>query len=206
VLEPLEDLSKEHYAAHLVNLSDGRRRNAALEVCLAEECTMLATRMEDGIVEPRHARQVIDWAFEHLWNSELTRVLQGRLLNGVGRALRLVDDPDYVYELFHAQLNPLLVELGPCGDEAEHQCGRCFYASGTCHFVDVMRRCVDAFLFRSADPYTKPNTEQVDAFLPGYHPSAKRGRGRPAQGFYGELLRAGYLDAAGHGMARIAQV
>jgi hypothetical protein len=188
-----------------VNLSDGRRRNAALEVCLAEECTMLATRMEDGIVEPRHARQIIDWAFDHLWNSELTRVLQGRLLNGVGRPLRLDDDPDYVYELFHAQLNPLPVELGPVGDEDERQCGRCFYASGTCRFVHVMRCCGGAFLFRSADPYTKPSTEQVGAFLPGYRPDTKRGRGRPAQDFYGELLHAGYLDDD-HGASRIAQV
>jgi hypothetical protein len=67
-------LSGEHLAAHLTNLSDGRRRARSLDVCLAEDCAILPTRMEDGILTTAHARQVINWAFDHLDNDKKSAV------------------------------------------------------------------------------------------------------------------------------------
>ena len=201
---PESNLSEEHLAAHLADLSDGRRRRAALDVCLREDCELLATRMEDGIITTAHARQVVSWAFEHLEADKLSRVVQGRLLRGVGQALRRAENASFAAETYRTRVGPYVDAAKRC--TKRRACERCAKDSGVCDFVDVLRRCVDAFINEHFDPFKQPTSKQVEAFLPGYNPSVLRGRGRPPQGFYGELIRAGHYDAAGYGVARVAEV
>lgn len=202
--EPDIPLSERHLAAHLTNLSDGRRRRAALDVCLEEDCPILATRMEDGIVTKAHAEQVIEWAFEHLGETKMRRSTKGKLLRGVGQALRRLEDPELTVWVYRTRLNPYLATARRCTKRS--RCERCDAGLGVCDFDDVLRRCVDAVIHDRFDPFAKPALDQVEAFLPGYDPSVARGRGRPPEGFYGELRRDGHLDAAGHGVARVAEV
>ncbi len=202
--EPTIPLSDEHLAAHLTDLSDGRRRRAALDVCLAEDCPILATRMEDGIMTADHARQVIDWAFVHLDAGGLPRPVAGRLLRGVGQALRRAERPAFAAAIYRETLVPYLAAAGPC--TSADCCARCETGAGVCDYVRVLRACVDAFIIGRADPFAKPKPARVEAFLPGYKPTTKRKRGRPPEGFYGELRRHGHLDAAGHGVARAAEL
>lgn len=202
---PAVELSPEHLAAHLTDLSDGRRRASALDVCLAEQCDLLATRMEDGIATDAHSRQVITWALHHLdHDEELSRVTVGRLLRGIGQALRRSGDVAYVTETYQYQLDPYLESAGEC--RLEDACEKCAAKSGTCDYVAVLRRCVDALIFEDFDPFAKPSKMRVNEFLPGFNPATKRNRGRPKEGFYGELRRRGHFDAAGYGAARIADV
>ncbi len=203
--EPEIELTDGHLVAHLADLSDGRRRALSLDVCLAEDCAILPTRMEDGIITKSHARQVITWALASIDEDEtLSRATIGRLLRGVGQALRRVEDPEYVLEVYRNELAPYLEWLGPCVQE--DACERCADESGTCDFDGVLRRCVDAFVQDKFDPFAKPSKKRASEFLAGYNPSVVRKRGRPKEGFYGELRRAGHLDAAGHGIARVADV
>jgi len=196
-------LTPRHSAAHEQDLSDGRRRGASLDVCLAETCTVLADRMEDGIVTHAHARQVIDWAFAHIATGQVSRVMTGRLLRGVGRALRRAENPAYVREQYRTRIGPLVRDLGPC--TTAQACGRCEHRAGVCRFTEVLRSCAIAFLHERADPFARPKAAQVAEFLPGYNPALTRGRGRPVEGFYGELRRDGNLDAAGYGAVRVAE-
>jgi hypothetical protein len=55
--------------------------------------------MEDGIISPAGARQVVEWALAHLECGELDRRLTGRALAGLGRALRRCEKPSYVEEV-----------------------------------------------------------------------------------------------------------
>lgn len=202
--EPDIPLSEHHLAAHLANLSDGRRRRAALDVCLEEDCPILATRMEDGIITKAHAEQVIQWAFTHLDESKMRRSTKGKLLRGVGQALRRLENPDLTVWVYRTRLNPYLSTARRCTKRS--RCERCAAGVGVCDFDDVLRRCVDAVIHDRFDPFAKPAPTQVEAFLPGYDPSVMRARGRPPEGFYGELRRDNHLDAAGHGVARVAEV
>ncbi len=202
---PAMELTDAHLRAHRANLADGRRRSQALDVCLAENCDILPTRMEDGIVTQAHARQVTAWALACIDADEsLSRVTIGHLLRGVGQALRRVEDPAYVLELYRCELAPYIDWKGPCTNE--DACERCANESGTCDFDGVLRRCVDAFVQDKFDPFAKPSKKRSSEFLAGYNPNVARTRGRPKEGFYGELRRAGHLDAAGYGVARVADV
>jgi hypothetical protein len=203
--EPEAELTDAHRAAHLADLSDGRRRALSLDVCLAEDCALLPTRMEDGIITQAHARQVATWALACIDADEtLSRVSIGRLLRGVGQALRRAENSEYVLEVYRNELAPYLDWLGPCTEE--DGCERCTNQSGTCDFDGVLRRCVDAFVQVKFDPFAKPSKKRAGEFLAGYNPKVTRKRGRPKEGFYGELRRAGHLDAAGYGIARVADV
>ena len=198
------DLSDAHLAAHLADLSDGRRRRAALDVCLTEDCELLASRMEDGIITTAHARQVVSWAFEHLNADKLGRSTQGRLLRGVGQALRRAENAGFAADTHRSLLGPYVDAAGRC--TKRRSCERCAAGFGVCDFVNVLRRCVDAYINVHFDPFKHTTSKQVEAYLPGYNPAVSRGRGRPAQGFYGELIRAGHYDAAGYGVASVAQI
>jgi hypothetical protein len=161
--------------------------------------------MEDGIITQAHARQVTTWALASIdADDTLSRATIGRLLRGVGQALRRVEDPEYVLEVYRNELAPYLDWLGPC--TPEDACERCANESGTCDFDGVLRRCVDAFVQDKFDPFAKPSKKRASEFLAGYNPKVARKRGRPKEGFYGELRRAGHLDAAGYGIARVADV
>ena len=192
-----------HQSRHLV--ATALQVLEALDVCLVEDCTILPMRMEDGIVRPAHARQVVTWAFEHLYgDTDLSRATAGRLLRGVGRALRRAESPAYAVEVYRNWLSPYLSRKGAC--TKERKCERCAQETGTCDFVSVMRRCVDAYVHDAFSPFAKPSRKRANEFLPGNNPDVKRHRGRPPEGFYGELRRDGYLDAAGYGVARVADV
>jgi DNA polymerase III epsilon subunit-like protein len=199
----MEGFTEAHRTAHYTDISDGRRRGTVLNVCLGEHCEFLARRMEDGVRTSEHAKQVVAWALDHLETSRLPRVDRGRLLRGVGQALRRTENPDFVVATYHGRLAPYLARAKRCSTKS--QCERCSAQDGTCDFVSVLRRVVDAFLREDYNPFRPPRPERLDAFLPGYNPSVRRHRGRPPQGFYGELARNGHLDAAGYGAARLAQ-
>lgn len=204
--KPSEPLSEQHISAHLMDLTDGRRRRRSLDVCVIEDCSFLATRMEDGIVAQEHASQVVEWALTWLEDYDLPRTTSGHLLRGLGQALRRSEDPDFAIGIYRSRLVPLLGELGPCGKKAEERCVPCQRKEGTCDFDAALRHVVDATLHNSSKAFTQPNLAKVEAFLPGYNPRVGRNRGRPAQGLYGELLRNGHIDAAGYGVFRVAEV
>ena len=204
--KPTAPLSKAHAAAHLIDLSDGRRRRGALDTCLFESCEFLSQRMEDGIVEPAHAPQVVDWALGYLEDYELSQAMVGQLLRGLGRALRRSEDPDLVLRIYRERLVPLLAELEPCGRTRARRCLSCRDRTGACDLMVVLRSCVDGFLDSSSSAFARPVPERVDQFLPGYDPRVLRKRGRPVEGFYGEMRRNDHLDAAGYGAYRVADV
>lgn len=204
--KPTAPLSKAHAAAHLIDLSDGRRRRGALDTCLFESCEFLSQRMEDGIVEPAHAPQVIDWALGYLEDYELSQAMVGQLLCGLGRALRRSEDPDLLLRIYRERLVPLLAELEPCGRTRAKRCLTCRDRTGACDLMVVLRSCVDGFLDSNYSAFARPVPERVDQFLPGYDPRVLRKRGRPVEGFYGEIRRNGHLDAAGYGAYRVADV
>ncbi len=204
--KPTAPLSEGHVKAHLIDLADGRRRRRSLDVCVGEGCYFLATRMEDGIIAPEHASQVVEWALGWLEGYELERATSGQLLRGLGRALRRSEDPAFTLVTYRTRLVPLLTEFGKCGHKIEDRCGPCRTKQGTCDFDAVLRHVVDASIQDSSDAFARPKTELVEGFLPGYNPKVGRDRGRPAEGFYGELRRNGHLDAAGYGVYRVAEV
>ncbi len=199
----LASFSDAHRSAHLTDISDGRRRGAVLNVCLAEHCVFLPRRMEDGVRSSEQAKQVAAWAITHLEESRLTRADQGRLLRGLGQVLRRTENPKFVAAFYHSRLVPYLTKSRKCA--TRRQCERCADESGVCDFVGVLRRIVDAFIRDEYDPARPMRRARVDAFLPGYDPAVPRKRGRPPQGFYGELVFQGHLDAAGYGAARVAE-
>jgi DNA polymerase III epsilon subunit-like protein len=203
---PTAELSEQHVKAHLIDLADGRRRRRSLDVCLAEDCDFLAVRMEDGIISPEHATQVIEWALGHLEGTELPRATAGQVLRGLGRALERSEDPALVVQVYRERLVAYLNEVGRCERERDESCAACLTHDSPCDFELVLRRCVEAYLNKSSSAFARPVPKQVESFLPGYNPKVLRSRGRPAQGFYGELCRNGHLDAAGYGVARVAEV
>ena len=173
--EPEVELTDAHRAAHLADLSDGRRRALSLDVCLAEDCTILSTRMEDGIITQAHARQVATWALASIdADDTLNRATIDRLLRGVGQALRRVEDPEYVLEVYRNELAPYLDWLGPCTEE--DACERCTNKSGTCDFDGILRRCVDAFVQDKFDPFAKPSKKMAGEFFAGSNPKVARKR------------------------------
>ncbi|MDP9823279.1 hypothetical protein J2S59_003088 [Nocardioides massiliensis] len=162
--------------------------------------------MEDGIIDTRRARWVVSWALEQLTSGDLDRRITGRVLGGLGVALRRCEDPVLAEQVLTTELLPLLEEWGPCATDRRYttrRCGRCIHNAGTCRFVEVARHAVEAFLFDTSGPTRQVRTAGADRFLPGFEPGHGR-RGRPPEGLYQRLRRAGYLDAAGHGAALVA--
>ncbi len=204
--KPTIKLSPEHAKAHLADLADGRRRRRALDVCVAEECRILAARMEDGLINEVHSRQVVEWALDYLANYELSQQVVGQLLMCLGRALRRIEDPDFVLATYREHLAPLLPLFEPCGHKLISRCYSCQERSGPCELTVILRDCVHGFLDKSSAAGARPDHEHVEQFLPGYDPRMNRNRGRPAKGFYGELRRNGHLDAAGYGAYLVAEV
>jgi DNA polymerase III epsilon subunit-like protein len=204
--KPTIKLSPAHAKAHLMDLADGRRRRRALDVCVAEECRILAARMEDGLLDEVHARQVVEWALDYLTNYELSQQVVGQLLVGLGRALRRTEDPDFVLTIYRDRLATLLPLFDPCGHKLVSRCYSCQEHSGPCELTLILRDCVDGFLDSSSAAGARPDHARVEQFLPGYDPRVNRNRGRPAEGFYGELRRNGHLDAAGYGAYCVAEV
>jgi hypothetical protein len=162
--------------------------------------------MEDGIIAPEHASQVVEWALGWLEGYDLERTTAGQLLRGLGRALRRSEDPAYALSTYRTRLVPLLAEFGKCGHKIEDRCGRCRSKQVTCDFDVVLRHVVDASLQDSSEAFARPKADLVEELLPGYNPKVGRNRGRPAEGLYGELRRNGHLDAAGYGVYRVAEV
>jgi DNA polymerase III epsilon subunit-like protein len=195
-------LSDEHAEAHTRDLRDGRSRRRALDICLGDSCAHLATRMEDGIISPAGAQQVVEWALTHLESGELDRRLAGRVLAGLGRALRRCEKPTYVEEVLLTRLTPLLQKWGPC--TTTERCGRCLHEAGTCRFTEAGRQAIDAFLY-DPGPYPVVRKAAAEAYLPGFDPASKRARGRPPEGLYQRLRRLDLLDAAGYGATRVAE-
>ncbi len=122
----------------------------------------------------------------------------------MGQALRRLASPSYTLAVYCNQLNHYLQKTWRCNKRVT--CERCTSGLGVCDFDEVVRRCVDAFIHDRFDPFAKPNLVQIQAFLPGYNPAVARQGGSPAKDFYGELCRDGHLDAAGHRVARAAEV
>jgi len=162
--------------------------------------------MEDGILDTRRARWVVTWALEQLTSGELDRRLTGRVLGGLGVALRRCEDPVLAEEVLTTQLLPLLEEWGPCATDRRYttwRCGRCIHNAGTCRFIEVARHAVEAVLYDTSGPSRQVRPDGADRFLPGFEPGHRR-RGRPPEGLYQRLRRAGHLDAAGHGATLVA--
>ena len=49
---------------------------------MKEECAFLAPRMEDGILEPEHVQQIVEWVLGWLEGYELPGTTDGQLLRG----------------------------------------------------------------------------------------------------------------------------
>lgn len=205
-LRPDPELDPAHAAAHGADLTRAPQRAAALAVCLDRACEQLAWRMEDGIIDTRRAHWVVTWALEQLNSGELDRRLTGRILGGLGVALGRCEDPALADIVLTQELLPLLDTWGPCATDRRRttqRCGRCLHDAGTCRFVEAPRRAVEAFLFDTSGADRQVRPAGADRFLPGFEPGQTR-RGRPPEGLYQRLRRAGQLDAAGHGAALVA--
>lgn len=195
-------LTPEHDLAHQADLRRKAPREAALDTCLRAKCTELAHRMEDGITSPASARSVAEWALMHLESSKLSRRLRGRLLGGLGRALRRHGNPAFAEHVLLERLTPLLTAWGPCAGTS--RCGRCLHEAGTCRFTDVGRQAVRAAGAAPKDPYGAVGKRGAELFMPGFDPAQGARPGRPPEGLYQRLRRAGHLDAAGYGAALVA--
>jgi DNA polymerase III epsilon subunit-like protein len=205
-LEPDAELDPEHAVAHDVDLTRAAERGPALAVCLDRGCDQLAWRMEDGIVDTRRARWVVSWALDQLHTGTLDRRMTGRILGGLGLALQRSEDAYLAEQVLTEQLLPLLAVWGPCATDRRRttqRCGRCLYNAGTCRFVEAPRLAVEAFLFEDSGPDRRVREDDANRFLPGFQPG-ETCRGRPREGLYQRLRRAGMLDAAGHGAALVA--
>lgn len=196
-------MTPEHDEAHQADLRRKAAREAALDICLREKCPELAHRMEDGITTGASARSVAEWALAHLEGSRLSRRLRGRLLGGLGRALRRHGDPVYAEHVLLERLTPLLTEWGPCSRSS--RCGRCLHEAGTCRFTDIGRQAVRAAVAAPKDQYGAVGKRGADLFMPGFDPSRAAPPGRPPEGLYQRLRRAGHLDAAGYGAALVGE-
>lgn len=193
----------EHQQAHDTDLRSRTAREAALDICLAHACPDLGLRMEDGITTKAAARQVCEWALEYLDGARLNHRVRGRILGGLGKALRRTGDPAYVEDVLLNRLAPLLHRWGRC--TPSRQCGRCEHLAGTCRYVDVARQAVLAYVSSPKNPYDGVAKNGAQQFMPGWDPTDKVRRGRPPEGLYQRLRRAKLLDAAGYGAALVAE-
>ena len=196
-------MTPEHDQAHQADLRRKTARETALDICLREKCPDLAYRMEDGITSSASARSVAEWALAHLEGSRLSRRLRGRLLGGLGRALRRHGDPAFAEHVLLERLTSLLTEWGPCTNSS--RCGRCLHEAGTCRFTDIGRQAVRAAVAAPKDQYGAIGKRGADLFMPGFDPSKAARQGRPAEGMYQRLRRIGHVDAAGYGAALVAE-
>lgn len=196
------ELTTEHQAAHDTDLTNARRRLQTLAVCLGHDCPGLASRLEDGVQTSGDACQVLEWAVRQALRTDVERRLVGRLLGGISLLIRRTEDPELARTTYE-RLQPRLVALGRC--TTRRKCGRCLHEAGTCRFDQIRYALVSAYLHVSSDRYEHPELGQAARFLPLNATGVKRGRGRPAHGWYQKLVKAGELDAAGYGAVLAAE-
>lgn len=196
----LPPLTGEHLAAHDKDLTNQRVREAALTVCLREDCVELVGRVEDGITTSQSAEQVAEWAWGQLDRDDLSRVTRGRLFTALAMTVGRSDDPGLIRAYFDAVTSDL-PRWGPC--KAGAQCDRCADAESTrlCRYLAVRYALIAGFLTRD----NELDEERADAFIPYRDPNVKHKAGRPPTGWFGELVRAGDLDSAGYGAQLAAQ-
>lgn len=195
-----EPLTPEHAAAHEKDLTHKRARENALLTCVDENCPHLVARTQDGIIDPVRARQVTEWVKTQLDRTDLTRVTRGRLLTGLAYSIGQTDKPDYIKATYDwtAQRLPA---WGPC--TALDQCDNCANdkAHRSCRYTAARYGLINAYLYQD----NILSITRAEAFLPPKAYATTRGRGRPPQGWFGDLIRQGDLDAAGYGAQLVAQ-
>ena len=195
-----EPLSPEHAAAHEKDLTNKRARENALLVCVDENCRHLVARTQDGIIDPTRAKQVTEWVKTQLDRTDLTRVTRGRLLTGLAYSVGQTGNPDYVKNTYN-WVTSHLPAWGPC--TALDQCDNCANdkARRSCRYTSVRYGLVNAYLYQD----NILSVTRAESFLPAKAYAATRGRGRPPQGWFGELIRQGDTDTAGYGAQLVAQ-
>jgi DNA polymerase III epsilon subunit-like protein len=192
-------LTEEHAAAHDLDLTHKARRERALRVCIAEHCTHLVSRCQDGITDPERAWQVAEWIGEQLDRDDIDRVTRGRLITALAMAAGSTEDGDYIRETFN-WLTPRLDEWGPCA--ADDQCDRCAADTGrTCRYQAVRYALVAAYLYEDYEL----SPARASQFLPHIPGERRPHRGHPPTGWFGALGRAGDLDTAGYGAQLASQ-
>ena len=192
--EPPE-LEPEHASAHLADLTETNTRADALGICVAHNCVDLVVRCSDGITSTGDAAEIVSWIRSQLKLENLTRATRGRLLTALAVAAGRADDADLVRKQY-SWLTRTLPGWGECGDQAEDMCDRCVDPDSqrSCRFVAVRYAMLAAFFYRD----NELDAERAWAFLP-FNPTAAAKRGRQAQGWFGQLMRGGDVDAAGYG-------
>lgn len=193
-------LTYEHQKAHDADLTTARVRNTALDVCLTEECVELVSRVEDAVTTEKVAETLADWCWQQLDRDDITRATRGRLLTALATAVGRSDDGDLIRAYFDA-VTEALPAYGAC--TPGNACDRCADpdSTRTCRFTAVRYHLIAVFLTRD----NELDEERAEAFIPYHDPAKPRGRGRPATGWFGQLVRAGDLDAAGYGAQLAAQ-
>lgn len=193
-------LTPDHEAAHTKDLTTRRVREAALAVCVRYDCAQLVGRVEDSITTPHSAETVAEWFWGQLDRGDIPRGTRGRLLTALAVAVGRTDDPELIQAYFNA-LGPILDGWGPCapGD----QCDRCADPDSgrLCRYIAVRYALIAGYLTRD----NALDEGRADAFLPYRDPSVRYAAGRPPTGWFGQLVRAGDLDAAGYGAQLAAQ-
>lgn len=194
-------LTAQHQQAHGKDLTRKRTREAALSVCLAEDCEELVTRVEDAVTTPRSAATVAEWVWGQLDRDDITRATRGRLLSALAVTLARTNDGPLIRAYFDALTNALPT-YGTCDED--DQCDRCADPNSkrSCRFQTVRYALIHAFLTRDG----QPDPDRAEEFLPYRDPTMKHSSGRPRTGWFGQLVRAGDLDAAGYGAQAAASI
>lgn len=231
--DPDEDVTPdtdEHHEAHRRPLLSTQQRKEALDYCLSVGCSIVHRRMQDALAGPEEARWVVEWAVRKLvaatraaeGPAALSRVLAGRLLAGIGRAVPRVRDSRYARTTYK-KLLPVFTHFGACSDvaEADARCDCCQGGSSLCRFLRVRRNLVHAFIHvkfydnspaRNAKrtkvvvPNLDEELDRATRFLPVASPKEASVRGGARVGFFHELVKNDHLDAAGYGAAQAARI
>lgn len=198
---PGRELSDKHATSHYADLSVATERNQALAVCLAERCDDMVRRLADAVTSAASANEVVAWALQMLETKRLDRRRKGQLLYGIGWAVRQAENPNYARAIYNEKLGPLLRRLGKCSPT--RQCGRGMFTRRTCRFVSARQMIIAAFVYDEAKVAAASSPDGAKTFLPV--PEHKQ-RGRPAKGWYHELVAAGDVEAAGYGAYLAASV
>lgn len=184
----LPPLTPQHVAAHAANLTRAKSREAALAVCVEEQCTELARRCEEGVSNKKQAVEVLDWIRGQLRRRTITRATRGRLLDGLCRVLARTEDPVRMRAEFD-DITKAADRLGVCG--ATDKCDRCAETPSPrlCRFREVRFALLEAFMYEDG----ALSVSRARDFLP-----FQLGMAQPA-GWFAELMESGDTDAAGYG-------
>lgn len=200
--KPEPVLSEAHIAAHDRDLTNKRAREAALSVCVREDCLHLVSRVEDGITTPRSAVAVAEWVWDQLWREDISRATRGRLLAALSVSLGRTNDGEMIRAYFD-EVTLALSEWGPCAS-GTGQCDRCADPDSrrTCRFITVRYALLNAYLHRDG----LPDRERAEEFIPYRDPNVAYKAGRPRVGWFGRLVKDGDLDVAGYGAQAAASI